>query len=57
MYLIGLSESLIRGIKTVMVFAEALELICCKTVCESNDGAIRTGNIFIKDINANISYQ
>lgn len=47
MYLIGLSESLIRGIKTVMVFAEALELICCKTVCESNDGAIRTGKAYV----------
>ena len=47
MYLIGLSESLIRGIKTVMVFADALELICCKTVCASNDGAIRTDKAYI----------
>ena len=43
-YLIGPSESSIRGIKTVMVFDDALELTCCKTVCESNDGARDTAH-------------
>ena len=39
-HLIGPPESSTCGIKTVMVSADALELICCnKAVCESNDGA------------------
>ena len=41
-YLIGLLKSSARGIETVMVFVDALELTCSKTVSESNDGAIGT---------------
>ena len=39
-YLIGPPESSAWGINTVMVFADALDLICCsEAVLESNDGA------------------
>ena len=41
-YLTGLSKLSVRGIEMVMVFADALELICSKTVYESNDGSIGT---------------
>ena len=44
-YLIGPPESSILGILTVMVFADALELIWFKTPRVSNDGARNTINV------------
>jgi len=42
MYLIGPLDLTICGIETVIVFVDASELICSKTVWESNDGAKET---------------